>query len=97
MNRVLSVTAVIVMLVAIYVRTLPGEHEATMMGSYAIAMVDGALVLSYHLRPFATFDQAASTTALFAFSITCFGLAVLRDRRIRAAAGRVSLSTQPTA
>jgi hypothetical protein len=85
MNRVLSVTAAVVMLLAIYVRTLPGEHEATLMGSYAIAMVDGALVFSHHLRPFATFDQVAATTVLFTFSVACFALAVLRDRRFRAA------------
>jgi len=85
MNRALSVTAAVVLLLAIYVRTLPGEHEATLMGSYAIAMVDGALVFSHHLRPFATFDQAAAAVALFAFSVTCFALAVVRDRRFRAA------------
>ena len=83
MNRILSVTATLVLVLALYVCTLPGEHEATLLGSYAVAMVDGALVLSHHLRPFATFDQAAATTGLFALSITCFMLAIVRDRRLR--------------
>ena len=96
MNRALSVTAALVLLLAIYVRTLPGEHEATMMGSYAIAMVDGALVFSHHLRPFATFDQAAATVALFAFSVTCFALAAVRDRRFRAT-NRMSQARQQIA
>jgi len=93
MNRILSVTATLVMLLALYVRTLPGEHEATLMGSYAVAMVDGAIVLSHHLRPFATLDQAVATSSLSALSITCFAWAVLRDRRLRAS--NRSLQQQP--